>query len=441
MKPIVAVVGRPNVGKSTLVNRLAQTSDAIVHESRGVTRDRSYHTADWNGREFTIVDTGGIEPLKSDDVFATSIRDQALAAAEEAAVILFVVDGRTGVTEEDESVARMLKRCDKPVFLLVNKLDNPDRENDSIWEFYSLGIGEPTPLSALHGHGTGDLLEAVCACLPENEDGEDEDERIGVAVIGRPNVGKSSLVNHILGEERMIVANEAGTTRDAVDSDVDNRYGKFTFIDTAGLRKRGKVEDGVERYSVLRSLAAVERAKVCVIMIDATEGFTEQDSKVAGFAHEQGKACIIAVNKWDAVEKDDKTMDVQRKKLMNDFSFMSYAPIIFISAKTGQRVDRLFELIKFVDSQNAMRVTTGMLNDLLARATARVQPPSDKGKRLKIYYMTQIATRPPTFVCFCNSKQLFHFSYARYIENQIRETFGLEGTPVRIVIRERGEKV
>ena len=366
---------------------------------------------------------------------------QAQLAIDTADAILFVTDIRSGVTAQDQDIAAMLMRSGKPVFLVVNKVDGVGEPPMELYDFYSLGIGEPYPVSSVHGHGTGDLLEAVCACLPENEDGEDEDERIGVAVIGRPNVGKSSLVNHILGEERMIVANEAGTTRDAVDSDVDNRYGKFTFIDTAGLRKRGKVEDGVERYSVLRSLAAVERAKVCVIMIDATEGFTEQDSKVAGFAHEQGKACIIAVNKWDAVEKDDKTMDVQRKKLMNDFSFMSYAPIIFISAKTGQRVDRLFELIKFVDSQNAMRVTTGMLNDLLARATARVQPPSDKGKRLKIYYMTQIATRPPTFVCFCNSKQLFHFSYARYIENQIRETFGLEGTPVRIVIRERGEKV
>ena len=355
--------------------------------------------------------------------------------------ILFVTDIRSGVTAQDEEIAALLLRSGKPLFLVVNKVDGIGEAPAELYDFYSLGVGEPYPVSSVHGHGTGDLLEAVCACLPAPGSEEEEDERIPVAVIGRPNVGKSSLVNYILGEERMIVANEAGTTRDAVDSDVENRYGKFTFIDTAGLRRRGKVEDGVERYSVLRSLAAVERARVCVIMIDATEGFTEQDSKVAGFAHEQGKACIIAVNKWDAVEKDDKTMDAQRKKLANDFSFMSYAPILFISAKTGQRVGRLFELICFADAQNAMRITTGTLNDLLARATARVQPPSDKGRRLKIYYMTQTSTRPPTFVCFCNSKKLFHFSYARYLENQIRETFGLEGTPVRILIRERGEKV
>ena len=438
-KPIVAIVGRPNVGKSTLFNKLVGQRLAIVEDTPGVTRDRLYGNCEWRDHRFLLIDTGGIEP-KADDVLLRHMRGQAQLAIDTADAILFVTDIRSGVTAQDQDIAAMLMRSGKPVFLVVNKVDGVGEPPMELYDFYSLGIGEPYPVSSVHGHGTGDLLEAVCACLPENEDGEDEDERIGVAVIGRPNVGKSSLVNHILGEERMIVANEAGTTRDAVDSDVDNRYGKFTFIDTAGLRKRGKVEDGVERYSVLRSLAAVERAKVCVIMIDATEGFTEQDSKVAGFAHEQGKACIIAVNKWDAVEKDDKTMDVQRKKLMNDFSFMSYAPIIFISAKTGQRVDRLFELIKFVDSQNAMRVTTGMLNDLLARATARVQPPSDKGKRLKIYYMTQIATRPPTFVCFCNSKQLFHFSYARYIENQIRETFGLEGRPCASLSASAGKR-
>ena len=439
MKPIVAVVGRPNVGKSTLVNRLAQTSDAIVHESRGVTRDRSYHTADWNGREFTIVDTGGIEPLKSDDVFATSIRDQALAAAEEAAVILFVVDGRTGVTEEDESVARMLKRCDKPVFLLVNKLDNPDRENDSIWEFYSLGIGEPTPLSALHGHGTGDLLDACLQYFPPEDDEEEDEDVIKVAIIGKPNVGKSSLTNRILGTERMIVSNVAGTTRDAIDSYFENEQGKYVFIDTAGMRKKSKVDDVIERYSVLRSLAAVERSRVCVIMIDATVGFTEQDSKVAGYAHDQGKACIIAVNKWDAVEKDSYTMDKMRKQLEEDFSFMSYAPILFISAKTGQRLDKLFETIQYVDVQNGTRIPTGALNEMLARSTARVQPPSDKGKRLKIFYITQSSTRPPTFVAFVNQKALFHFSYQRYIENQIRENFGLTGTPMRLLIREHGD--
>ncbi len=439
-KPIVAIVGRPNVGKSTLFNKLAGQRLAIVEDTPGVTRDRLYAPCEWQGRNFLLIDTGGIEP-RADDVLLRHMRHQAQLAIDTAKAILFVTDIRSGVTAQDEEIAALLLRSGKPLFLVVNKVDGVGEPPAELYDFYALGVGEPYPVSSVHGHGTGDLLEAVCAALPA-EGGEDEDgERIPVAVIGRPNVGKSSLVNHILGEDRMIVANEAGTTRDAVDSDVDNAYGKFTFIDTAGLRKRGKVEDGVERYSVLRSLTAVERARVCVILIDAVEGFTEQDSKVAGYAHEQGKACVIAVNKWDAVEKDDKTMDAQRKKLANDFSFMSYAPIIFISAKTGQRVGRLLELIRFVDTQNAMRVTTGMLNDLLARATARVQPPSDKGRRLKIYYMTQISTRPPTFVCFCNSKKLFHFSYARYLENQIRETFGLEGTPVRILIRERGEKV
>lgn len=439
-KPIVAIVGRPNVGKSTLFNKLVGQRLAIVEDTPGVTRDRLYGACEWQDRRFLLIDTGGIEP-RTDDALLRHMRRQAQLAIDTADAILFVTDVRSGVTAQDQEIAPMLLRSGKPLFLVVNKVDSVGEAPAELYDFYTLGLGEPYPVSSVHGHGTGDLLEAVCACLPWEDADAEEDERVSVAVIGRPNVGKSSLVNYILGEERMIVANEAGTTRDAVDSDVDNAYGKFTFIDTAGLRKRGKVEDGVERYSVLRSLAAVERARVCVILIDATEGFTEQDSKVAGYAHEQGKACIIAVNKWDAVEKDDKTMEAQRKKLEQDFSFMSYAPIVFLSAKTGQRVNRLFELIQFVDAQNAMRVTTGMLNDLLARATARVQPPSDKGRRLKIYYMTQISTRPPTFVCFCNSKKLFHFSYARYLENQIRETFGLEGTPIRILIRERGEKV
>ncbi len=439
-KPIVAIVGRPNVGKSTLFNKLIGQRLAIVEDTPGVTRDRLYGNCEWRGREFLLIDTGGIEP-NIDSGLLAHMRQQAQLAIDTADAILFVTDLRAGVTAHDSDIAAMLMRSGKPVVLVVNKVDSLGEPPMELYDFYSLGLGEPYPVSSVHGHGTGDILDEVCKYLPQEPEEEEQDERISVAVIGRPNVGKSSLVNYILGEDRMIVANEAGTTRDAVDSEVDNQYGKFTFIDTAGLRKRGKVEEGVERYSVIRSLAAVERAQVCVILIDATEGFTEQDSKVAGYAHEQGKACIIAVNKWDAVDKDDRTMDAMRKKLMNDFSFMSYAPILFISAKTGQRVDRLFELIKFVDSQNAMRVTTGMLNDLLARATARVQPPSDKGKRLKIYYMTQISTRPPTFVCFCNSKQLFHFSYQRYIENQIRETFGLEGTPVRIILRERGEKV
>ena len=438
-KPIVAIVGRPNVGKSTLFNKLIGERLAIVEDTPGVTRDRLYGNCEWQNHSFLLVDTGGIEP-NIDTGLLRHMREQAQLAIDTADVIVFVTDIRAGVTAQDSDIAAMLMRSGKPVILVVNKVDSLGAPPMELYDFYTLGLGEPYPVSSVHGHGTGDVLEEICRHFPESDAQDEEDDRIPVAVIGRPNVGKSSLVNYILGENRMIVANEAGTTRDAVDSEVDNQYGRFIFTDTAGLRKRGKVEDGVERYSVLRSLAAVERSRVCVIMIDATEGFTEQDSKVAGFAHEQGKACIIAVNKWDAVERDDKTMQAMRKKLENDFSFMSYAPIIFISAKTGQRVDRLFELIRYVDGQNALRVTTGMLNDLLARATARVQPPSDKGRRLKIYYMTQISVRPPTFVFFCNSKQLVHFSYQRYLENQIRETFGLEGTPVRIVIRERGEK-
>lgn len=437
-KPIVAVVGRPNVGKSTLFNKLIGQRLAIVEDTPGVTRDRIFGECEWQNHEFLLVDTGGIDPNEADGILA-HIRQQAQVAIDAADCIVMVTDINAGVTAQDRDVAALLMRSGKPVVLAVNKCDKVGEPPMELYDFYGLGLGEVFPVSSVHGHGTGDLLDAVCAHLPDADEGAEEDERITVAVIGRPNVGKSSLVNFILGEERMIVANEAGTTRDAIDSHVDNQYGSFVFTDTAGLRKRGKVEEGVERYSVLRSLAAVERSRVCVIMIDATEGFTEQDSKVAGYAHEQGKACIIAVNKWDAIEKDDKTMDAMRKKLMNDFSFMSYAPIIFISAKTGQRVDRLFQLIKYVDEQNALRVTTGMLNELLARATARVQPPSDKGRRLKIYYMTQISTRPPTFVCFVNRKDLFHFSYQRYIENQIRETFGLEGTPVRLIVRERGD--
>ncbi|HIV87255.1 MAG TPA: ribosome biogenesis GTPase Der [Candidatus Pygmaiobacter gallistercoris] len=437
-KPIVAIVGRPNVGKSTLFNKLVGQRLSIVEDTPGVTRDRIYGNCEWQDKRFLLVDTGGIEP-DNDAGLLAHIRQQAELAIDTAQCIILVTDIRSGVTASDTEIARMLIRSGKPVVLAVNKCDSLGAPPLELYDFYSLGIGELYPVSSVHGHGTGDLLEAVCSHLSFEEENTEDQDRIPVAVIGRPNVGKSSLVNYILGESRMIVADEAGTTRDAIDAEVDNQFGSFTFIDTAGLRKKGKVEDGVERYAVIRSLAAVERARVCVILIDATVGFTEQDSKVAGFAHEQGKACIIAVNKWDAVDKDDKTMDTMRKKLMNDFSFMSYAPILFISAKTGQRVDRLFELIRYVDGQNALRITTGMLNDLLARATARVQPPSDKGKRLKIFYITQASTRPPTFVAFVNARQLFHFSYQRYLENQIRATFGLEGTPIRILIRERGE--
>lgn len=438
-KPIVAVVGRPNVGKSTLFNKLIGQRLAIVEDTPGVTRDRIFGECEWQNREFLLVDTGGIDPNEADGILA-HIRQQAQVAIDAADCIVMVTDINAGVTAQDRDVAALLMRSGKPVVLAVNKCDKVGEPPMELYDFYSLGLGEVFPVSSVHGHGTGDLLDAVCAHLPDADEGAEEDERITVAVIGRPNVGKSSLVNFILGEERMIVANEAGTTRDAIDSHVDNQYGSFVFTDTAGLRKRGKVEEGVERYSVLRSLAAVERSRVCVIMIDATEGFTEQDSKVAGYAHEQGKACIIAVNKWDAIEKDDKTMDVMRKKLMNDFSFMSYAPIIFISAKTGQRVDRLFELIDYVSNQASTRITTGMLNSVLADAQTRVQPPSDKGRRLKIYYMTQVGIRPPHFVVFCNDSRLFHFSYQRYLENCLRNTFGLEGTPITLSIRQRGEK-
>ena len=437
-KPMIAIVGRPNVGKSTLFNKIIGTRISIVEDTPGVTRDRIYAEGEWLDKKFTLVDTGGIEP-KDNDTILRHIKDQAQIAIDTADVILFVTDIRSGVTANDYDVATMLLKSGKPTVLVVNKCDTIGRVPDDIYDFYSLGLGEPFPVSSVHGHGTGDILDECFKYIKYSEEEEDEDEKISVAVIGRPNVGKSSLVNKILGQQRMIVRDESGTTRDAVDSYIENKHGKFIFTDTAGMRKRGNVDDGVERYSVIRALAAVDRSKVCVIMIDGTVGFTEQDSKIAGYAHEQGKACIIAINKWDAVEKDDKTMDVMRKDLAEHFKFMSYAPMIFISAQTGQRLDKLFELIKFVDNQNSFRTTTGVLNDILARAVARVQPPSDKGKRLKIYYMTQISTRPPTFVAFCNNKELFHFSYQRYIENQIREVFGLEGTPLRLIIRERGE--
>ncbi len=436
MSNVVAIVGRPNVGKSTLFNKLVGARLSIVDDTPGVTRDRIYGDCEWLGRHFMLIDTGGIEPY-SDDVILKQMRRQAQLAIDSADVIILVTDIRSGVVATDSEVAAMLQKSGKPVILCVNKCDNVGKLPADFYEFYNLGLGDPIAVSSVHGHGTGDLLDEVLKYLPGKEEEEEKEDAIKVAVIGKPNVGKSSLVNAVLGEDRMIVSNVAGTTRDATDSIVENEHGKFVFIDTAGLRRKSKVYDQIEKYSVIRAKMAVERAQVCVIMIDAQEGFTEQDSKVAGIAHEMGKGCIIAVNKWDAVEKDGKTMDSYRKKLMKDFSFMSYAPIIFISAKEKIRLDRLFELIKFVDTQNAMRISTGKLNEVLADATARVQPPTDKGKRLKIYYMTQASTRPPTFVCFVNNAELFHYSYQRYIDNQIREIFGLEGTPTKMIIRER----
>lgn len=438
-KPIVAVVGRPNVGKSTLFNKIIGKRLSIVDDTPGVTRDRIYGDAEWQGQKLMLVDTGGIEP-KTDDIILSSMRSQAQLAIDTAAVIIFVTDLKSGVTAADMDVAAMLQKSGKPIVLCVNKCDKIGDVPMEFYEFYNLGLGDPIAVSSVHGHGTGDLLDAVMSHIDPEEFNDEDEDIINVAVIGKPNAGKSSLINFISGEERSIVSNIAGTTRDAIDTRVTKNGVNYNFIDTAGLRRKSKVEDNIEKYSVLRAKMAIERADVCVIMIDGQDGFTEQDSKVAGLALEEGKACIIAVNKWDAVDKDGTTMDSYRKKLEVDFSFMPYAPIVFISAKTGQRVDRLFELIKYVNEQNTMRISTGMLNDILADATARVQPPTDKGKRLKIYYMTQASTKPPTFVCFCNKAELFHFSYQRYLENQIRSTFGLEGTPVRFVIRERGDK-
>lgn len=436
MLPILAIVGRPNVGKSTLFNKLTGKRLSIVEDTPGVTRDRIYSKCEWRNREFMIVDTGGIEP-SSEDIILAQMRRQAQVAIEKADVIVFLTDIRCGVTADDYEVASMLQKSGKPIILAVNKCDSIGDPPPEFYEFYNLGVGDPIAVSAQHGHGSGDLLDEVFKYFPEGETDEYDEEYIKVAVIGKPNVGKSSLINRIAGEERVIVSDIAGTTRDATDTVIENENGKYVFIDTAGIRRKSKVTEKIEHYSVLRAYMAVDRSDVCVIVIDALVGFTDQDSKVAGYAHEQGKACIVAVNKWDAVEKDSNTMEEFTNDLKEKFSFMSYVPFIFISAKTGQRIDKLFPLINSVNSQNSMRITTGMLNDVLSYATTRVQPPSDKGRRLKIYYMTQASTKPPTFVVFVNRADLFHFSYQRYIENQIRQTFGLTGTPVRFVIRER----
>ena len=438
-KPVVAIVGRPNVGKSQLFNRLAGKRLSIVEDTPGVTRDRLYADSDWRGRAFSIIDTGGIEP-STDNEILKFMRAQAEAAIHHADVIILITDLRTGITAADEDVAAMLQKCGKPIVLAVNKCDRPGAPDPDFYEFYNLGLGEPFAISALHGYGIGELLDAAYAHFPEEGNDSDEAESIRVALIGKPNVGKSSLLNRLLGEERVIVSDIAGTTRDSVDAALENEFGKFTFIDTAGIRKKSKIEEKIEKFSIMRSLMAVERADVCVIMIDAQEGVTEQDTKIAGEAHNAGKACIVVVNKWDLVEKDGKTMKEHTLRVREGLAYMPYAPVLFISALSGQRVTELFQLITRVYEQNHRRIPTGQLNAVLADATARVQPPTDKGRRLKIYYMTQASTAPPTFVCFCNDARLFHFSYQRYLENQIREVYGLDGTPVRMIVRQRGEK-
>ena len=438
-KPVVAIVGRPNVGKSTLFNKLAGSRVSIVEDIPGVTRDRIYFEVEWNGRAILLVDTGGIEP-RSDDPILGQMKTQAEVAVETADVIVFMVDVNVGLTAADRDIATMLKKSGKPVIPVVNKVDSIGELPMEYYEFYELGFDEdPIPLSSLHGTGSGDLLDRVLEICPADEEKEDDSDIIKVAVIGKPNAGKSSIINKILGEDRLIVSNVPGTTRDAVDTRLDNEYGKFVFIDTAGIRRQSKVEDRIEKFSVLRAKMAVERADVCIIMIDANEGVTEQDEKIAGIAHEAGKASIICINKWDTVETEDKNTVEYDKKVYTALSYMMYAPTLYVSAKTGQRVTKLFEMITYVHNQNCMRVTTGMLNDVLNDAITRVQPPSDKGRRLKIYYMTEIGTRPPTFVIFCNDAELFHFSYQRYIENQLREVFGFRGTPVKIIVRQKGD--
>lgn len=438
-KPIVAIIGKPNVGKSTFFNYVVGKRISIVEDTPGVTRDRVYADANWRGRNFTLVDTGGIEP-ESDDIILSQMRRQADMAIEIADVILFVTDIKQGVTATDQDIALMLKKSKKPIILICNKSDTFGKTPDELYEFYNLGVGEPFAVSSVNAKGIGDVLDAIYDSLPPQTEDEDESDVIKVAIIGKPNVGKSSLVNKILGENRVIVSDIAGTTRDAIDSEFQNEYGKYIFIDTAGIRRKSKVNDNLEKYSVMRSLLAVERADVCMLMLDAKEGVTAQDAKIAGEAHEAGKGVIIVVNKWDEVEKDNQTMENYKKDVYNKLSYLSYAPIMFISAKTGQRVNKLYEMINMVASQNALRVSTSVLNDVLSEAVTIVQPPTDKGKRLKIFYMTQATTKPPTFVVFVNDKELFHFSYERYLVNQIRKEFGLTGTPIRMIVREKGEK-
>ena len=437
-KPIIAIVGRPNVGKSTLFNKIAGRRISIVEDTPGITRDRIYADATWSGRDFLMVDTGGIEPDHG-DVILGEMRAQAQIAIDTADVVLMVVDVRDGVTAADMDVATMLQKSSKPVVLACNKVDSPGEPPMALYEFYNLGLGEPFPVSSIHGMGVGDLLDEIFKFIPEAEGEEEDDDSIKVAVLGKPNAGKSSLVNKILGENRVIVSDVAGTTRDAIDSYFEKDGTNYVIIDTAGIRRKSKIYDSVEKFSVMRSLAALEKSDVAIIMIDAAEGVSEQDAKIAGFAHEAGKGVVIAVNKWDSIEKETKTMSEYKRSVMDKLSFMTYAPIIFISAKTGQRIDEVFSKIKYVNEQNCMRISTGVLNDILVDATTKLQPPSDKGKRLKIYYMTQASTKPPTFILFVNDRELAHFSYIRYLENRIRETFGLEGTPVRFIIRERNK--
>ena len=438
-KPIIAIVGRPNVGKSTLFNKLIGERRSIVEDTPGVTRDRIYGECEWRGKKFVVVDTGGIEP-KTNDIILKQMRIQAEVAIDTADVIVFMCDVSCGLVADDRDIGVMLKKSGKPIVLCINKVDSVGALPMGFYEFYELGFeDDPIAISSIHGSGTGDMLDKIYDICPDSEDEEEEDDTINVAVIGKPNAGKSSIINKILGTERNIVSSIAGTTRDAVDSSFENEFGKYNFIDTAGIRRKSKVEDAIERYSVLRAHMAVERADVCLIMIDATEGISEQDEKIAGIAHESGKACIVVVNKWDAVDKDNKTVNQFTENIYNSLGYMQYAPILFVSAKTGQRIPKLFEMINYVYEQSRLRITTGMLNDMLNDANARHQPPSDKGKRLKVYYVTQVSVSPPSFVFFCNDAELFHFSYQRFLENCIRERFGFRGTPIRIIVRERGE--